>query len=222
MVEPAQEGTLFLDEIGDLPLEAQAKLLRLLQEQEFERVGGTETLTADVRVVAATNRNLEQMVAEDTFRQDLLYRIQVAPVRLPLLRERQEDILRLADYFARKRAAHLGQKVVPTFSMEAKAVLQAYDWPGNVRQLKNVVDLAVVICIGSVIRDQDLFLNSESIAPPPAEEILPLEEVERRHIRAALEETNGVVKGPQGAAARLGLHPSTLSNKMKKLGITRP
>ena len=221
-VELAGEGTLFLDEIGDLPPEAQVKLLRLLEVRTFQRVGGSDTLTAQARVIAATNRDLEELVAEGRFREDLFYRIQVAQVRLPPLRERREDIPLLAAYFMQRQVAHLGRKAVSGFSLEAQALLRAHDWPGNVRQLKNTVDTAVVVCPGATIRGEDLALGGGDVAPPPADDDLSLEAVERRHILAVLEKTGWVVKGAGGACGLLGLPESTLRHRMKKLGIWRP
>ena len=220
-VEMAGGGTLFLDEIGDLSLEAQSKLLQFLEERTFQRVGGTETLCADVRVIAATNRDLTEMMQAGTFREDLYFRLQEFEVELPPLRERREDIPQLAGYFVERMAAHL-DKVVTDLTSDALAILQAYQWPGNVRELEHAMNRAVIVCRGSEIRPEDILLKSEKMEKDAGEELLSLEEVERRHIRKVLERTGGVVKGEHGAAAILGLHGSTLRHRMKKLGIDRP
>ena len=218
-VEVAQGGTFFLDEIGDLPLEAQVKFLRLLEEKTFERVGGTRELRAEVRVVAATNRNLEEMVREGAFRADLFYRLQEFEVELPPLRQRSADIPLLAHYFMGKMAAHLNKKVT-ALSREALSRLQAYPWPGNVRELEHVIKRAVVVCDGTTLQGDDLALETapRAIAPPK----LTPEEYEREYLKEALEESGWVVKGPRGAAARLGLPETTLRNRLKKLGLRRP
>ena len=220
-VELAAGGTLFLDEIGDLALEAQGKLLRLLEERTFERVGGTKTLVADARVVAATNRDLRKMVAEERFREDLYFRLRPFPVWLPPLRERREDIELLALCFMERMAAHLS-KPIERLSPEAMCALQAYDWPGNVRELEHVVQRAVIVCPGPVVRGQDIFLEPDRMDADPSAETLPLEEHERRYIQEVLEKSDWVVSGKKGAATLLGLRESTLRSRMKKLGIERP
>lgn len=220
-VELAAGGTLFLDEIGDLALEAQVKLLRLLEERAFERVGGTETLVADMRVIAATNRNLQEMVANGQFREDLYFRLQVFPVRLPPLRERREDIPLLAACFVERMASYLN-KAVPRLTPEALAVLRTYDWPGNVRELEHAVQRAVIMCRRQAIQPKDIALKSDRTDGELSEEILTLKELEKQHIRKVVEQAGWVIKGPHGAAALLGMHPSTLSHRMKKLGIRRP
>ena len=220
-VELAAGGTLFLDEIGDLALEAQVKLLRLLEERAFERVGGTETLVADMRVIAATNRNLQEMVANGQFREDLYFRLQVFPVRLPPLRERREDIPLLAACFVERMASYLN-KAVPQLTPEALAVLRTYDWPGNVRELEHAVQRAVIMCRRQAIQPKDIALESGRPDGESSEEILTLKELEKQHIRKVVEQAGWVIKGPHGAAALLGMHPSTLSHRMKKLGIQRP
>jgi transcriptional regulator with GAF, ATPase, and Fis domain len=217
-VELAEGGTLFLDEVGDLALEAQVKLLEVLEEGTFERVGGTEILRAEVRVVAATNRDLWQMVEGERFREDLYFRLQGFVVRMPPLRERQEDLPLLAAYFLGRMAAHLNKRVA-SLSGEVLALLGAYDWPGNVRELEHVVQRAVIVCRGPAIHTEDIVL--EAGRRVPVEELVSLEEQERRYIRQVLERTGGVVKGPGGAAAVLGLPESTLRSRMKKLGIGR-
>ena len=221
-VELAKGGTLFLDEIGDMPLEAQVKLLRLLEERTFERVGGTETLQADVRILAATNRNLHQMVEAGTFRDDLYFRLQVFLVQLPPLRERREDIPLLAIYFMQRMAAHLNKGQVTQLTPQALSVLRAHDWPGNVRELEHAVSRAVVVCPGPAIQAKDIALGWGSVEGRSGEEIIPLAEHQRRYIRKVLEQTGWAIKGPRGAAARLGMPSSTLYDRMRKLGIVRP
>jgi formate hydrogenlyase transcriptional activator len=220
-IEVAEGGTLFLDEIGDLAPAAQAKLLQFLEERTFQRVGGTETLQVDVRVIAATNRDLVQMVEAGPFREDLYFRLQEFTVELPPLRERREDIRLLAEYFMERMAAHLNREVTQ-LSPEALAALEGYDWPGNVRELEHAVKRAVVVCPGTAIRARDITLELGKRAEGPLKEVQTLEEVERRHIQEVLEQTDGVVKGPRGAAALLGLKESTLRFRMKKLGVQRP
>jgi formate hydrogenlyase transcriptional activator len=217
-VELAQGGTLFLDEVGDLAPAAQAKLLELLEERAFARVGGTETLKAEVRVIAATNRDLGRMVAHGPFREDLYFRLEAFPVRMPPLRERREDIPLLAAYFVERMAAHLNKRLAP-LSAEVLARLGAYDWPGNVRELEHVVQRAVIVCPAETIRVEDLVLGPGEGGP--AGEVLTLAEQERRYIRQVLEQTSGVIGGPRGAATLLGLPESTLRTRMKKLGIGR-
>ena len=217
-VELAREGTLLLDEIGDMPLDAQVKLLRLLEEGTFERVGGERTLSAEVRVVAATNRDLQQRVQEGEFREDLYFRLAVFPVRLPPLRERQEDIPLLALYFMERMAAHL-DKEVSRLDEGAVSALQRYGWPGNVRELEHALQRAVIVCRGSTVRAADIGL--ESGMGLSSGEVVPLEEFERRYIREVLERAGWVISGAQGAAALLGVNPSTLRGRMRKLGIQR-
>ena len=219
-IELAAGGTLFLDEIGDMPLEAQVKLLRVLEERTFERVGGSRVLRADVRVVAATNRDLRRMIGEGSFREDLFFRLQGFDVRLPPLRERREDIPLLALYFIGPKAAHLA-KAVSGLSRAAEVALVAHAWPGNVRELQHAIERAVVVCRGETIELGDLSLGEATRAAPNAE-MLTLEDVERRHIVAVLEDTGWRVSGARGAATVLGLKESTLRFRMKKLGIARP
>jgi DNA-binding NtrC family response regulator/ligand-binding sensor domain-containing protein len=218
-VELAEGGTLFLDEIGDMPLEAQVKLLRLLEERTFERVGGTEILNSDARVVAATNRDLEQMVQRGEFRRDLYFRLQAFPVTLPPLRERQDDIPLLAAYFAERAAANLGREAVP-LEPSALLPLERYDWPGNVRELEQIIQRAILLCSGPTLGAADILLPGAAV--PGTEEILPFREFERRYILQVLEKTGWVVKGDRGAAALLGMHDSTLRGRMRKLSIHRP
>jgi formate hydrogenlyase transcriptional activator len=223
--ELADGGTLFLDEIGDMPLELQTKLLRVLQEQEFERLGSAQTTRVDVRVVAATSRNLPRMVADREFRSDLYYRLNVFPLRLPALRERREDIAPLVSHFMDVYARRMSKRVeqVPE---EAMQDFLNYTWPGNVRELQNFVERSVILSPGKILRPPLAELNqradhadasSESATP----KVMTLKDAEREHIIQALVETNWVVGGAKGAAARLGLQRTTLTSKMQRLGITR-
>jgi formate hydrogenlyase transcriptional activator len=217
--ELAHRGTLFLDEVGDIPLELQPKLLRVLQEKEFERLGGTRTLHVDVRVVAATNRDLTQMVEDRLFRSDLYYRLNVFPIVVPPLRERAEDIPLLVRYFAQKHARRMDRHIetIPVEEMEA---LTHYQWPGNVRELENLIERAVILSRGPALHvplPEDR-LSGEALAASP----VTLEAAEREHILRALRDTNWVIAGPGGAAARLGMKRTTLQSRMAKLGISRP
>ena len=217
--ELADRGTLFLDEVGEIPLELQVKLLRVLQEQEFERLGGTRTIRTNVRVVAATNRDLAQMVDEQKFRTDLYYRLKVFPVTVPPLRERVEDISVLARHFAQKFAMRM-KKRIETIPAEAMKTMQAYPWPGNVRELGNFIERAVILSTGF-----DLVVPlSELKSPttPSHDSVVTLEEAERKHILQVLRDSRWTLGGPGGAAARLGMKRTTLHSKMRKLGIVRP
>ena len=219
-VELAKGGTLCLDEIGDMPLEAQVKLLHFLQEHTFERLGGNQVLEADVRVVASTNRDLSQMVAQGHFREDLYYRLQVFEVRLPPLRERREDIPLLAAYFADQMAAHL-DKPIRGLNAAAEGILLAYGWPGNVRELEHTVRRAVVVCAGPIIEAGDLALESTKVDREQPDELLTPEAYERFYIEKMLDQANWIMKGPKGAAALMGMPVSTLRHRMNKLGIER-
>ena len=217
--EFAHRGTLFLDEVGDIPLELQPKLLRVLQEREFERLGGNRTLHVDVRVVAATNRDLAQMVEDRLFRSDLYYRLNVFPIVVPPLRERADDIPLLIRYFAQKHARRMDRHIetIPAEEMEA---LTRYHWPGNVRELENLIERAVILARGPALHvplPEDR-LSAEAGTPSP----VTLEAAERDHILRALRGTNWVIAGPHGAAARLGMKRTTLQSRMAKLGISRP
>jgi formate hydrogenlyase transcriptional activator len=214
--ELANKGTLFLDEVGDIPLELQPKLLRALQEQEFERLGGVKTIKVDVRLVAATNRDLAQMIADREFRSDLYYRLSVFPLSLPPLRERTGDIPTLVRYFTQKYARRMNKRVesIQTETMEA---LAAYAWPGNVRELENLIERAVILTRGTTLEIPLAELRAATDTATP----VTLQDAERDHIRRVLEQANGVVGGPNGAAARLGMKRTTLQSKMKKLGISR-
>jgi formate hydrogenlyase transcriptional activator len=229
--ELAAGGTIFLDEIGELPLEVQAKLLRVLQEREFERVGSSRTLAADVRVIAATNRDLPAMIAEGRFRSDLYYRLNVFPVWLPPLRERAEDIPLLASFFIARYAPRIG-RAATRLSPKGAARLVAYGWPGNVRELENVVERALILAPreAAELEVTDALLPAAAPAPAPATgparpaSAAPpasLEEVERRHIVATLRTVGWRIEGEKGAAKRLGLSPSTLRSRMQRLGIRR-
>jgi formate hydrogenlyase transcriptional activator len=216
--ELADGGTLFLDEVGDIPSDLQAKLLRVLQEQEFERLGGTKTLKVDVRLVAATNRDLAVMAAEGRFRLDLFYRLNVFPIRLPPLRERNGDIPLLARYFVAEYARKLNRRItgIPESALEAMA---RYRWPGNVRELENFIERCVLLSSGSELWVPVAELTTA--APSPDESSQTLVEAEREAILAALAAAKGKVGGPTGAAARLGMKRTTLQSKMKKLGIAQ-
>jgi formate hydrogenlyase transcriptional activator len=226
--ELANQGTLFLDEVGDIPPELQPKLLRVLQEQEFERLGGTRTTRVNVRLVAATNRDLAQMVAENHFRSDLYYRLNVFPITLPPLRHRTDDIPRLVRHFTQQFARRMGRRVeaIPSEVMDA---LVRYPWPGNVRELQNVIERAVILSNGptltvslSDLQTIPATASAHSAARVSAPVPVTLNDAEREHIVSALAATNWVVGGPKGAAARLGMKRSTLQKKMQKLGISRP
>ena len=217
--ELANGGTLFLDEVGDLPLELQAKLLRVLQEGEFERLGGTQTLKVNVRVVAATNRELPKAVEEGRFRADLFYRLNVFPIAIPPLRERLEDVPRLTRHFAMLYAAKLG-KSIDSIGERTLARLCAYTWPGNVRELQNVIERAVILSPRSRLE-----LDDSLVSHAPGPEMKParsLEEIEREHILAVLESVGWRVSGEKGAGKILGLKRTTLEARMRKLGISRP
>jgi DNA-binding NtrC family response regulator len=221
--ELADGGTLFLDEVGELPLETQAKLLRVLQEREFERVGGTRSLRTDVRVIAATNRELQAQVAAGAFRSDLYYRLNVFPIVVPPLRERREDIPRLLQHFAARTARKLG-RTLDGVSPEFIERSSAYDWPGNIRELENLVERAMILSSGAMLDGSDLFAP----AAGPAHKVAlaapgegTLDEVERAHIRRVLEATRWAIEGDRGAARILGLNPSTLRGRLRKLGIRK-
>ncbi|HYC23918.1 MAG TPA: sigma 54-interacting transcriptional regulator [Candidatus Bathyarchaeia archaeon] len=217
--ELANGGTLFLDEVGDIPLELQPKLLRVLQEQEFERLGSPRTIRVDTRVVAATNRNLEEMVAAGTFRSDLYYRLNVFPVALPPLRERSDDIPHLVRYFTQKFARRMNKRI-ETIPAEAMAALVRYDWPGNVRELENALERAVILTSGPVL--QIPVAEFRGRASRAAARGGTLEATEREAILRALRDAGWVLAGPRGAAAQLGLKRTTLQSRMRKLGISRP
>lgn len=219
-LELAHQGTLFLDEIGDIPLELQPKLLRVLQEREFERLGSTRTQKVDVRIVAATHRDLEGMILEKQFRSDLYYRVNVFPIYVPPLRERPDDIPLLVQHFVQEAARRM-QKTIDMIPSETVEALIRCRWPGNIRELENVIERAVILSPGPVLQLSPRDLKSRITAGHNADRHQTLEEVERNHILKTLKETRWVLSGPSGAAARLGLNRSTLYFRMKKLGIAR-
>ena len=216
--ELADKGTLFLDEVGDIPLALQPKLLRVLQEQEFERLGSGRTHQVDVRLVAATHRNLVEMVKRNEFRSDLYYRLNVFPVPLPPLRARREDIPALVEHFVEIYARRMN-KQIDQISPETMSELTSYPWPGNIRELQNFIERSVILTSGNVLESPLASLRNaaevESLGP------ITMEDAEREHIRKTLEQTRWVVSGPNGAAARLGIKRSTLYFRMQKLGISR-
>lgn len=225
--ELANNGTLFLDEVGELPVETQVKLLRVLQEQEFEPVGSNRTIKVNVRIIAATNRELGEAVQAGTFRSDLYYRLNVVPLRVPALRDRRSDIAQLVIAFLRQSARRIG-KPVQAVSPETMRLLVDYSWPGNVRELQNVIERGVVLSKGSVLKlgvdllpieesDKDI----ESEATPERQSTDYLEEVQRQHILRMLERTGWLVSGPNGAGAIMNIHPNTLRSLMQRLGIRR-
>ncbi|RIL05209.1 MAG: hypothetical protein DCC71_11295 [Proteobacteria bacterium] len=234
--ELADGGTIFLDEVGEIPPEIQVKLLRVLQEREFERAGGAQTIRVDVRVIAATNRDLPRAIAEGKFREDLYYRLNVFPVTVPALRERSGDVPLLAQYFLGRHAARIGRPIthVPEAAM---ALLERYAWPGNVRELENVIERAVILSRGRELDIDPAMLGlgaahrarAQAATPSPVAAAPPaldpaaasLAQVEREHVLAVLRETGWRIEGARGAAQRLGLHPNTLRSRMKKLGIRR-
>jgi DNA-binding NtrC family response regulator len=218
--ELAHRGTLFLDEIGDLPLDLQAKLLRVLQEGEFERVGGTQTVKVDVRIIAATNRDLEKAVREEKYRLDLYYRLDVFPIVVPPLRERNGDVEMLVRHLVSKHARKIGKSIteIPASSMKA---LLAYPWPGNVRELENVIERGVIVSKKSHLELGE-WLPQPVVETPGSRRLKTLEESEREHILEALHYTGWQVSGSRGAAFLLGLKPTTLEARMKRLGIQRP
>ncbi|NOT24310.1 MAG: sigma 54-interacting transcriptional regulator, partial [Nitrospiraceae bacterium] len=216
--ELADKGTIFLDEIGELPLDLQSKLLRVLQEGEFERVGGTQTFKVNVRVIAATNRDLEKLSKAGQYRSDLYYRLNVFPIHLPALREREGDIPLLVQYFARKFATNFGKKI-DRVSERMMTSLQRYQWPGNIRELEHVIERAVILSEGSELEPIEWL--SQPGGKAGSGKPLTLEEMERQHIVDVLEQTNWRVSGEKGAAKILDLNPTTLEARMKKLGIER-
>jgi formate hydrogenlyase transcriptional activator len=218
--ELAHNGTLFLDEIGEMPLELQPKLLRAIQDQEFERVGGTRTIRTNARLVAATNRDLKAMVDESKFRSDLYYRLHVFPLSVPTLRERREDIPLLVRYFVQKHAQRMGRRI-ETIPSQALDALTNYDWPGNIRELQNVIERSVILTDGPELRVAMPEFNSKPGAAAHRQGSNVSEVSERARILEALKEANGLVGGPDGAAARLGLKRTTLQSRMHKYNIAR-
>ena len=214
--QAADRGTLFLDEIGDLPLELQPKLLRVLQERQVERLGSSRTIPVNVRVIAATNQDLWGMVQEKKFRAELYYRLNVFPINLPALREREGDIPLLARHFVRKFAERQG-KAIECISEEVMEALEKHSWPGNIRELQNFIERAVIMTTGAVLRPR----LAELLTQPASTEVRTLADAERAHIAATLRETNWVVGGPSGAAARLGLPRTSLIARMQRLGLAK-
>jgi formate hydrogenlyase transcriptional activator len=212
-LELAEKGTLLLDEVGELPLELQPKLLRVLQDREFERLGGVRTLHVDVRIIAATNRDLKAEVAARKFREDLFYRLNVFPLELPPLRQRRDDIEKLIHHFVAKHASRMGKRI-ETIPSETIAVLQNWNWPGNVRELENVIERMVILSKGHVLAPAPVELYSTEVVPEDS-----LSEMEREHIIRILRETNGVVAGTNGAASRLGIKRTTLQSMLKRFNI---
>jgi formate hydrogenlyase transcriptional activator len=219
--ELANKGTIFLDEVEDIPLELQPKLLRVLQEQEFERLGSARSIRVDVRVVAGTNVDLPQLVAEKKFRNDLFYRLNVFPISLPPLRERRDDIALLVPFFVNKFAQQM-KKDIERIPVETMQALMDYSWPGNIRELQNLLERAVILTRGTVLQVPLSELKQSGSTVPDQMHSSTLESVEREHILRVLRETGWVIGGPNGAAARLGLNRTTLNNRLRKLGITRP
>jgi formate hydrogenlyase transcriptional activator len=215
--ELADKGTLFLDEVGDIPVELQAKLLRVLQEREFERLGSTRTQQVDVRVVAATHRDLKQMVEEGTFRNDLYYRLHVFPLAVPALRDRREDIPFIVRHFVDKYSQRM-KRQIETISPRTMEVLEDYAWPGNVRELQNFIERAVILSPGTSLRAPLDELTQETVHSSPTH-LSTLEEMEREHVLRALKESNWITGGPKGAAAKLGMKRTTLAYRIRKLGI---
>jgi formate hydrogenlyase transcriptional activator len=215
-LELAEKGTLFLDEIGEISLPLQPKLLRVLQDQEFERLGGTHTLKVDFRLIAATNRDLAEVVRQNEFRSDLYYRLNVFPIRIPPLRERREDIRFLVEHFVQRCARRMNKSItsIPKTTMDA---MLGWDWPGNIRELENFIERSVILTQGSVLVAPLSELNP--IAPAEKNTDESLEAAEREHILRALRESHGQIGGLRGAAMRLGLKRTTLQSKLKHLGI---
>jgi transcriptional regulator with GAF, ATPase, and Fis domain len=221
--ELAEGGTIFLDEVGELPAETQVALLRVLQEHEFERVGGTGSIRNDVRVIAATNRDLEAAIAAGAFRSDLFYRLNVFPIEMPPLRERREDIPMLVEYFIDRFARKAGKKfqAVDKKSLE---LLRSYPWPGNIRELQNVIERSVIVCETETFSVDESWLSKKPLATAPnakAELSEMLAAQEKEMIEAALRDSGGRVSGPSGAAAKLGIHRSTLDSKIVSLKINK-
>ncbi len=216
--EVANHGTLFLDEIGEMPAETQVALLRVLQEREMERVGGSRSIPVDVRVIAATNCNLSTAVESGEFRLDLFYRLNVFPIHVPPLRERREDILLLAKYFIERYAANAGKRIRSVEKRTAQ-ILEGYHWPGNIRELQNVIQRAVILCGTDVFSVEEAWFRSSS--PSRYEALPPRCSEEKQRIEAAIEESRGRISGPRGAAARLGIPRTTLESKIKRLTINK-
>jgi transcriptional regulator with GAF, ATPase, and Fis domain len=222
--ELADRGTIFLDEVGELLPDTQAMLLRVLQEREFERVGGVQPVHVNVRVIAATNRDLKAAIATGSFRQDLYYRLNVFPIEVPPLRERKDDLLMLVEYFVQRYASRAG-KPIGSIDKKTLELLQAYDWPGNIRELQNVIERSMILSSGGVFTVDELWLSTQSSQPtPPMTAPAPVQgypQEEREIIEAALAESRGRIAGPLGAAARLNIPASTLESRIKSLKINK-
>ncbi|MHC4457973.1 MAG: sigma-54-dependent Fis family transcriptional regulator [Planctomycetota bacterium] len=218
--ELANGGTIFLDEIGDLPFDTQSKLLRIIEDGEFEPVGGIKTKRIDVRIIAATNHYLEELIENGSFREDLYYRLNVFPIKIPPLRERKVDIPYLVKHFIRKYSEKLGKKI-DTIPPKIMLTFQKYHWPGNIRELENIIERSVIISKTNIIQT-DGFLDFQAHKSSGTSGLRTLRDVEQAHILRVLDETNWVIEGKQGAATRLDIHPATLRSRMKKLGIKRP
>jgi transcriptional regulator with GAF, ATPase, and Fis domain len=220
--ELAHSGTIFLDEIGELPAETQLALLRVLQERQFERVGGSRVIPTDVRIIAATNRDLVAAIASGTFRADLFYRLNVFPIDVPALRQRREDIPMLIEYFVR-RYAEKARKQISKIDKNTLKLCQSYDWPGNIRELQNIVERSVILCTGDTFWIDEAWLSSQNSPRRASSHLLTenLHNYEKELIEAALTESNGIVAGPNGAAAKLGIPRSTLDLKIKQLNIRK-
>ena len=218
--ELADGGTIFLDEIGEMPLELQSKLLRVIQDGEFERLGSPRTIKTDVRIIAATNRNLEEEIKNGRFREDLFYRLNVFPITIPPLRQRKEDIPLLVNHFVAKFNKKIGKKI-ETVSKDTLNALQEYHWPGNVRELESVIERAVITSQGTALQVLDRFENSRKTGEPAGQEVKALVELEHDHILQVLQKTGWRIEGKNGAAVLLGLNPSTLRARMRKYGIRR-
>jgi formate hydrogenlyase transcriptional activator len=226
----ADHGTLFLDEVSELPLDTQVKLLRVLQEHEFEPLGSSRTIHVDVRIIAATNRDLNKAIQEGRFRADLFYRLNVLPMTLPPLRQRGSDIPLLTSFFVDRFSRQFGKRITGV-TQDTMQLLSRYEWPGNIRELQNVIERAVVLCPGTVLKlgadllpvSGDAQIEEEVISGNgySAGTSASLEDVEKNHILDVLKQTRWVIEGPRGAAKVLNLHPNTLRSRMKKLGIER-
>ena len=214
-LDQADHGTLFLDEVGDIPMEIQPKLLRVLQEREFERLGSTQTKKVDVRLVAATHRDLQGMMSEGQFRDDLYYRLNVFPIEIPPLRERREDIPLLAHHFTQRFAWRMG-KTIDTIPSETMQALTRYSWPGNIRELQNLIERAVILSSGPVLQVALRYLQTRTAPSPDTKQVRTLAEAERDHILVALKEADWVLAGPKGAAMQLGINRSTLQFRMRE------
>ena len=219
--ERAEGGTIFLDEVGELPPQVQVRLLNVLQNKEIERVGGTKTIPIDIRIISATHRLLEDMVKRGSFREDLWFRLNVFPIIIPPLRQRKQDIPALAHHFIERKSVEVKMGDIPTIAPGAIERLKSYDWPGNVRELQNIVERALIRSRGGIF-SFDSFIESHRDTGSTSEEgttILPLNEMNARYIKKALDMTNGRINGTGGAAELLGIHPNTLRKRMDKLGI---